>query len=75
MGGQAKPIAADLGGVVFADGSAAPQTLARLPLSEGYSTTFRNFDVQKQSFSRSAVHVPPAGAGGRACLRWSDQLD
>jgi hypothetical protein len=57
MGGQAKPIAADLGGVLFADGSAASQTLARLPLSEWYSTTFRNFDVQKQKVSLKQIKV------------------
>jgi hypothetical protein len=57
MGGQAKPITADLGGVVFADGSAASETLARLPLAEGYSATFRNFDVQKQKVSLKQIKV------------------
>jgi dipeptidyl aminopeptidase/acylaminoacyl peptidase len=46
--GQTKPIAADLGGLVFADGGGAFDVLARLPLTANYSTTFRNFDVQKQ---------------------------
>jgi hypothetical protein len=46
--GQAKPIDADAGGVVFADGGGAFEVLARLPLAVNYSTTFRNFDLQKQ---------------------------
>ncbi len=46
--GQAKPIDVDLGGIVFADGGGAFDVLARLPLAANYSTTFRNFDVQKQ---------------------------
>ena len=46
--GKAKPIEVDLGGIVFADGGGAFDVLARLPLAAGYSTTFRNFDVQKQ---------------------------
>ena len=48
MNGQDKPIAADLGGPLFADGAGTDQVIACLPLVEGYSTTFRNFDVQKQ---------------------------
>ena len=46
--GQAKPIDVDLGGIVFADGGGAFDVLARLPLAANYSTTFRNFDLQKQ---------------------------
>ncbi|HVS81382.1 MAG TPA: alpha/beta fold hydrolase [Pyrinomonadaceae bacterium] len=46
--GQAKPIDVDLGGIAFADGGGAFDVLARLPLTANYSTTFRNFDVQKQ---------------------------
>jgi dipeptidyl aminopeptidase/acylaminoacyl peptidase len=46
--GQAKPIDVDLGGIAFADGGGAFDVLGRLPLAVNYSTTFRNFDVQKQ---------------------------
>ncbi len=46
IGGQDKPIAADLGGPVFAE-TASPLSIACLPLAEGYTTTFRNFDLQK----------------------------
>jgi dipeptidyl aminopeptidase/acylaminoacyl peptidase len=47
MDGQDKPIAADLGGPVFAETS-SPQSIACLPLAEGYTATFRNFDLRKQ---------------------------
>jgi len=33
---------------IFADGAGAFDVIARLPLAANYSTTFRNFDVQKQ---------------------------
>jgi len=46
MNGQDRPISADVGGPIFGDG--ADQTLACLPLAEGYTTTFRNFDLQAQ---------------------------
>src|SRR5215469_8810725 len=48
MNGQDRPIAVDLGGPLFADAAGADQVIACLPLAEGYSTTFRNFDVQTQ---------------------------
>lgn len=48
MNGQDKPIAVDLGGPLFADAAGSDQVIACLPLVEGYSTTFRNFDVQTQ---------------------------
>ena len=46
--GQTKPIDVDLGGIVFAGGGGALDVLARLPLAANYSTTFWNFDLQKQ---------------------------
>ncbi len=48
VNGQAKPIDVDLGGIIFADGAGAFDVIAALPLTEGYSLGFRNFDVQKQ---------------------------
>ena len=48
MGGAPKPIDVELGGALFADGPGAYQVLAMLPLAEGYSTAYRNFDVQSQ---------------------------
>ena len=69
MNGQSKPISADVGGVVFADGGGAFDVLARLPLAANYSTTFRNFDVQKQKAQLKQLKVVgtesvtvPAGA-------------
>ena len=46
--GKATPIAADLGGPAFADGPGAGQIIGSLPLADGYTTTFRNLDLQKQ---------------------------
>jgi dipeptidyl aminopeptidase/acylaminoacyl peptidase len=48
MNGQDKPISTDLGGPLFADAAAGDQVIACLPLAEGYTTSFRNFDVQTQ---------------------------
>ena len=48
MNGQDQPIAVDLGGPLFADAAGSDQVIACLPLAEGYSTSFRNFDIQSQ---------------------------
>jgi dipeptidyl aminopeptidase/acylaminoacyl peptidase len=48
LSGKDRPIAADLGGPIFPEASAVPALIACLPLAEGYATSFRNFDVQKQ---------------------------
>ena len=48
MSGKDTPVSVDLGGPLFAEGAGAKQSLSCLPLAEGYSTTYRNFDVQKQ---------------------------
>jgi dipeptidyl aminopeptidase/acylaminoacyl peptidase len=48
VNGQDRPISADLGGPIFADAAASELTIAALPLADGYTTTFRNFDVRKQ---------------------------
>jgi dipeptidyl aminopeptidase/acylaminoacyl peptidase len=48
VNGQAKPIDADMGGVLFADGAGAFEVIGALPLAEGYTIGFRNFDLQKQ---------------------------
>ena len=57
MGGQSKPVSVDLGGPLFADGPAAYHALAALPLADGYTTTFRNFDVQKQKVALKQLKV------------------
>ena len=48
MNGQDKPISADLGGPIFADAAASEFTIGALPLADGYTTSFRNFDVRQQ---------------------------
>ena len=48
MGEQDRPINVDLGGPLFADAAGAVQAIASLPIKEGYTTTFRNLDLQKQ---------------------------
>lgn len=48
MGGQDKAVSVDLGGPLFANGPGSKQSLSCLPLAEGYTTTYRNFDVQTQ---------------------------
>jgi hypothetical protein len=46
--GQDEPFALNLGGPVFAGGAGAYITIGCLPLADGYSTTFRNFDIEAQ---------------------------
>ena len=48
MNGQDRSVSVDLGGPLFAEGAGAKQSLSCLPLAEGYSATYRNFDVQQQ---------------------------
>jgi dipeptidyl aminopeptidase/acylaminoacyl peptidase len=69
MAGPAKPFDADLGGPLFADGAGTYAVIAQLPLTEGYTTTFRNFDLQKQKVDMKQLKVlgrekvtVPAGA-------------
>ena len=60
VNGQEKPVAADLGGPLFADGAGGHLALAALPLTEGYAATYRNFDVQAQKVK--LVQMKVAGA-------------
>ena len=48
MGGNAKAFDTKSEGPMFADGGGAAVVLASLPLKEGYTTTYRNFDIQSQ---------------------------
>jgi hypothetical protein len=48
MSGKDRPISIDLGGPAFADAAGAPFVIGCLGLKEGYSTAYRNFDLQKQ---------------------------
>ncbi len=57
MNGQERPIKADLGGTLFADGAGASDVIAALPLAEGYTTTFRNFDIMSQQVKPRQLKV------------------
>ncbi|MFB3903266.1 MAG: alpha/beta fold hydrolase [Acidobacteriota bacterium] len=57
MGGQPKAIDAEVGGAIFADGPASSFVIAALPLADGYSTTFRNFDLQQQKVKLMQLKV------------------
>jgi dipeptidyl aminopeptidase/acylaminoacyl peptidase len=57
MNGEDKPISVDLDGPVFADGAGAGFVIGCLPLAEGFRTTFRNFDVQKQNIKLIELQV------------------
>jgi dipeptidyl aminopeptidase/acylaminoacyl peptidase len=57
MNGQERPIAADLGGPLYADGAGGDQAIASLPLAEGYTATFRNFDLQAQKVKLQQLSV------------------
>ncbi|HEY3133661.1 MAG TPA: prolyl oligopeptidase family serine peptidase [Gemmatimonadaceae bacterium] len=57
MNGQSRPISADLGGALFADGAGANDAIAALPLAEGYTTAFRNFDIMAQQVKTRVLNV------------------
>jgi len=57
MNGQPQSVSVDTGGVIFADGAGAYDVIATLPLAQGYSAVFRNFDVQKQKPQLKQVKV------------------
>jgi hypothetical protein len=56
-GGDPKTVSAELGGPLFADGAGQWESVARLPLADGYSATYRNFDVQRQKVTLKQVKV------------------
>jgi hypothetical protein len=47
MQGKDKPIDVEVGGALFAEGAGAANVIACLPLADGYTTSFRNLDMQK----------------------------
>jgi hypothetical protein len=57
MNGQTKSIDAEIGGELFAYGPGAAQSIAALPLADGYSTTLRTFDIATQAVSLSELRV------------------
>lgn len=48
MNGQTRPISVTLDGPIFADGPGSHAVIARLPLADGYTTSFRNLDIRSQ---------------------------
>ncbi len=48
MQGKKAEVDVEIGGPVFGEGPGFAQVIACLPLEEGYSAVFRNFDIQKQ---------------------------
>jgi hypothetical protein len=60
MNGQDRPVSADLGGELFADGAGSQQVIGCLPLADGYTTAFRNFDMQKQKVKLMQLKVTGA---------------
>jgi len=66
--GQQRAIDVELGGPVFGDAAASGFAIGCLPLSDGYATSFRNFDLLRQKPTvmglkvlRSEQIVVPAG--------------
>jgi len=57
INGQEKPVAVDLGGPLFADAAGSGQVIACLPLADGYTTSFRNFDPQAQKVKLMQLNV------------------
>jgi hypothetical protein len=57
MNGKDQPLSVDLGGSLFADAAGSKQSIACLPLAEGYSTTYRNFDILKQKVKLMKLNV------------------
>jgi len=57
MNGTDKPVAIDLGGPLFADAAGQMESIACLPLAEGYTTTYRNLDVLKQKVKLQTLKV------------------
>jgi dipeptidyl aminopeptidase/acylaminoacyl peptidase len=57
MNGESKPIDVDPGGALFADGAGTYEVIASLPLADGYSLSFRNFDIMKQKPQMKVLKV------------------
>ena len=55
--GKKSTVELEIGGPVFGEGPGYAQVIACLPLAEGYSTVFRNFDVQKQKAKAMRLEV------------------
>ena len=57
MPGGKEDVKKEVHGAMFAEGAGSKNVLACLPLKEGYSTTFRNFDMQKKEIKLMRLKV------------------
>jgi hypothetical protein len=57
MNGEDKAISDALDGPLFADAAGANFAIGCLPLADGYTTAFRNFDVQKEKVKLMQLQV------------------
>ena len=57
MGGQSKTVDMPLDGPIFADGAGGHAVIGALPLAEGYTATYRNFNLQQQKIVLRQVTV------------------
>jgi dipeptidyl aminopeptidase/acylaminoacyl peptidase len=57
MDGEDRPVSVELAGALFADGAGSAFAIGCLPLADGYSAVFRNFDVQKQKVKLMQLQV------------------
>jgi dipeptidyl aminopeptidase/acylaminoacyl peptidase len=55
--GGERPMSIDLDGTTFADGAGSSFVIACLPLAEGYTTVYRNFDLEKQKVKVMQLEV------------------
>ncbi|OYT71853.1 MAG: S9 family peptidase [Chloracidobacterium sp. CP2_5A] len=74
LNGVARPLTADLGGELLADGAGRYLVLGRFPLAAGYTAILRNFNVQKGRSSLAQLKVAgeeeaSAPFGTFACYR------
>jgi hypothetical protein len=57
QGAEQQVVNADLGGIIFADGSGGEDVLAALPMAKGYTTEFLNFNIGSQQVKRLQLRV------------------
>ena len=62
MNDKSTPFSFATDGALFADGAGGFEVIATLPLAEGYSTTYRNLDLQKQKVDLKQLKVVAAEA-------------
>lgn len=77
MGGTTKAFSVDLSGELYAHGAGSSACLACLPLADGYSATYTNFNAQKQKPTRNQVRVVGSEAitvAAGAFLAWKVEL-